>query len=135
MRVANQHMKSATIAANLPVMPDNAQDAYLFEPASNIHARTTRKVHIRRLFDVLQLSIHHGYFQKARRAWAILMRCKELDWRLMWRTGVLLVDERSVLDEGLVAARLEYLQTVMLQHAESVSALHWLHVADAQESL
>ncbi|EJD01577.1 uncharacterized protein FOMMEDRAFT_30233 [Fomitiporia mediterranea MF3/22] len=49
---------------------------------------TTRKVHIRRLNDILHLSLERGDLSRARRAWAILARCKEFDWRTKWRTGL-----------------------------------------------
>ncbi|KAL5527691.1 hypothetical protein ACEPAG_6492 [Sanghuangporus baumii] len=53
-------------------------------------------MHIRRLNDILHLSIERGDFSRARRAWAILARCKEFDWATMWRTGLLLLPDEPL---------------------------------------
>ena len=55
----------------------------------------TRKVHIRRLNDILHLSLERGDLPRARRVWAILVRCKEFDWKSKWRIGLLLLSDPS----------------------------------------
>ncbi|KAI0787028.1 hypothetical protein BC629DRAFT_1288495 [Irpex lacteus] len=104
--------------------------AFLFEPPSAKTPRTARKVHIRRLYDVLQLSLHRGDIERARRAWCILIRCKELDWMALWRIGVLLASAgangETRYDEGHdseTAERLEYLSTMMRHHSEEREAI------------
>ncbi|KAI0346804.1 hypothetical protein BDW22DRAFT_1404566 [Trametopsis cervina] len=92
---------------------------FLFDPSERRSPNTARKVHIRRLYDVLELSLHRGDIQRARRAWVILVRCKELDWKSMWRTGTLVAGECSPLEGVPAQKRLEYLSTMMRQHSEA----------------
>ncbi|OCB84844.1 hypothetical protein A7U60_g8065 [Sanghuangporus baumii] len=53
-------------------------------------------MHVRRLNDILHLSIEREDFSRARRAWAILARCKEFDWKTKWRTGLLLLSDNPL---------------------------------------
>ncbi|GJE84253.1 RNA polymerase I-specific transcription initiation factor rrn11 [Phanerochaete sordida] len=91
---------------------------FLFSYPDAKQTLSARKVHIRRLYDILELSIHRSDFVRAKKAWSILVRCKEVNWRVMWRTGALLVGKH---DDPVAAARerLEYLTTMMLQHPEA----------------
>ncbi|KAJ7590792.1 hypothetical protein C8J56DRAFT_542986 [Mycena floridula] len=84
---------------------------FIFASLNSQTPSTTRKVHIRRLYDVLQLCIHNGDISRARRAWAILVRCKEIDWINMWPTALVLLDHDS---------SPEFLKEIMLQHATEV---------------
>ena len=93
---------------------------FCFELANSKPARTSRKIHIRRLYDVLELCIHRGDLQRARNAWAILLRCEEVDWLSLWRIGALLAGSGPVPAGRSIGDRLEYLKTIMLQCAESV---------------
>ncbi|KAH7911570.1 hypothetical protein BJ138DRAFT_1113116 [Hygrophoropsis aurantiaca] len=80
---------------------------------------TTRQIHIRRLNDVLHLSLHRGDIPRAKRAWAILARCKEVDWKTMWITGVHLVEPiQESSNTQTSAEKIEYLRTMMLQCPE-----------------
>ncbi|KAJ4465886.1 hypothetical protein C8R41DRAFT_781045 [Lentinula lateritia] len=94
------------------------QDAFLFSaPASNLNVPlTARKVHIRRLYEVLQLSIHRNDLPRARRAWSILVRCKEINWTTMWNTAIHLVEENSYGDVS--AKRIELLRDMMLHYPD-----------------
>ncbi|KAJ4491991.1 hypothetical protein C8J55DRAFT_533952 [Lentinula edodes] len=94
------------------------QDAFLFSaPASNLNVPlTARKVHIRRLYEVLQLSIHRNDLPRARRAWSILVRCKEINWTTMWNTAIHLVEENSYGDDS--AKRIELLRDMMLHYPD-----------------
>ena len=81
---------------------------------------SARRVHLRRLYDILELCIHRGDLERARKAWAILVRCKEVNWKAMWRTGTLLVGRQE--DQAAAARdRLEFLTSMMLQFPEAVS--------------
>ncbi|EIW61220.1 uncharacterized protein TRAVEDRAFT_116276 [Trametes versicolor FP-101664 SS1] len=71
----------------------HGEHSFLFSSLDSKQPNTARKVHLRRLFDVLHLCIQRHDWPRARRAWAILARCKELDWKTMWRTSLLLLGE------------------------------------------
>src|ERR1700722_119049 len=85
---------------------------HLFELLWNKHSRTARKVHIRRLYDVLRLCIERNDLPRARKAWDILIRCKEFDWKVMWQTAVHLLGSHS--DDNRPEEH-EFLRVVMLQ--------------------
>ncbi|THV08345.1 hypothetical protein K435DRAFT_847217 [Dendrothele bispora CBS 962.96] len=75
------------------------EDAFLFACLES-NTSTARKTHIRRLYDILQLSIHRNDLSRARRAWAVLARCKEIPWVFMWPIAVHLVgDSQSEEDD------------------------------------
>lgn len=92
---------------------------FIFASLNSRTPTTARKVHIRRLYDVLQLSIQRNDFPRAKRAWAILARCKEMNWKTMWATGLHLVGE-GLDEEEDTSRRIEYLRTVMLHHLDNV---------------
>ncbi|PCH41466.1 hypothetical protein WOLCODRAFT_69613 [Wolfiporia cocos MD-104 SS10] len=96
----------------------STEHAFLFASLGSKHPRTARKVHIRRLYDIFQLSLQRGDLARARRAWAILVRCKEIDWKAMWRAAVLLIDDAGDDDAELDEARIPFLSTMMRQHPE-----------------
>lgn len=98
----------------------SSEHKFLFDSLGDKKPETARKVHIRRLFDLLQLCIQRNDLPRARRAWAILARCKEMNWKTMWLTGVqLLGDDSNDDDKGI--QRLEFLRSMMLQNSEEVS--------------
>ncbi|KAG8851013.1 hypothetical protein FRB96_009495 [Tulasnella sp. 330] len=91
---------------------------------------STRRRHIRLLNDILHLSIQRRQWDKARRAWAVLARCSEVDWRAMWHIGLLLIGkqtrpagvEGNGHEEGTSSSvmvaqdRVDYLKTLMLRY-------------------
>lgn len=92
---------------------------FLFAYPNAKQTLSARKVHIRRLYDILELSVHRDDLVRAKKAWSILVRCKELNWKVMWKTGALLVGEHE--DSAATAkVRLGYLTTIMLQFPEAV---------------
>jgi len=93
---------------------------FLFASLDSRKPLTSRKVLIRRLYDVLQLSIHRNDLARARRAWCILARCKEVNWMAMWTTGLHLLGA-DLSGEDHSQKRLEYLRTMMLRNPEDVS--------------
>ncbi|KLO19862.1 hypothetical protein SCHPADRAFT_817425 [Schizopora paradoxa] len=86
---------------------------------SDFKTSSTRKMHIRQLNDVLHLSIQRGDLVRARRAWAILLRCKEYNWKTMWKTGLLLAsDPENTVTGG--EEKVEFLKKTMRQLPEQV---------------
>ncbi|KAI9056537.1 hypothetical protein FKP32DRAFT_1585798 [Trametes sanguinea] len=65
--------------------------SFLFSSLNSKQPNTARKLHIRRLYDILYLCVQRRDWVRARRAWAILARCKEVDWKTKWRTSLLLL--------------------------------------------
>ncbi|PFH51375.1 hypothetical protein AMATHDRAFT_142556 [Amanita thiersii Skay4041] len=90
---------------------------FLFSSLESKRSLSARKVHICRLYDILQLSIQRHDLQRARRAWAILARCKEVHWMSFWTVGLQLIG--SGIDQAQDnKEKLSYLRSLMLQHGE-----------------
>ncbi|KDR83921.1 hypothetical protein GALMADRAFT_86622 [Galerina marginata CBS 339.88] len=90
---------------------------FLFTSVDTKRPLTARKVHLRRLYDILQLSIHRHDFQRAKRVWGILARCKEIDWKASWTTGLHILGEDDT-DDRNTQTSVEYLRSMMLQYPE-----------------
>lgn len=104
------------------LLSDDHSDLFIFSLPGGKRPTTARKAHICRLNDILQLCLLRQDLPRARRAWAILARCKEVNWKLMWKTGLALLGGQNINDSvEQDDERLEYLATMMLQHSESVS--------------
>lgn len=102
-------------------MPESAQ-GFLFDSQDVKYPRTARAVHIRRLHDILQLSIQAGNLSNAKKAFSILLRCKEIGWKEMWKIGLLLLD-RDINESHIVNPnRIEFLRILMLQHPDEASS-------------
>ncbi|KAF8076599.1 hypothetical protein FPV67DRAFT_423456 [Lyophyllum atratum] len=96
---------------------NHKHDKFLFASLDSRKPLTARKVHIRRLYDVLQLCIHRNDLERASQAWCILARCKEVHWMSMWTTGLLLMGANT--DEGnRTSKRIEYLRSLMPRHQD-----------------
>jgi RNA polymerase I-specific transcription initiation factor RRN11 len=96
---------------------------FLFASLDSKKPSTARMVHIRRVYDILQLSLQRGDLSRARKAWCILARCKEFDWKSMWTLGVHLVDMQRGQDHlDPNPTRIAFLQSLMLQHPDQVRA-------------
>lgn len=93
---------------------------FLFASLADKKPTTARQVHIRRLYDLLQLCLQRNDISRAKRAWAILARCKEVNWKIMWTTGVHLLGDDSY-DLETNTPRVEFLRSMMLQYPEEVS--------------
>lgn len=68
------------------------RNTFIFTPRGSQSVHTVARVHLRRIYDVLHLSIARKDAPRARRAWAILIRCPEVDWQAMWMTALHIVD-------------------------------------------
>jgi len=105
-------------------MPFN-NHTFLFSSLDSKQPSTARKVHIRCLYDILQLSIQRHQFQRAKRVWAILVHCKEIDWKGLWNVGLHILSEDTTSDGGEHVA-VEYLRSMMLQCPDNVSIFIFL---------
>lgn len=109
-------------------------DSFLFAFLGDKRPSSARKVHIRRLHDILQISISRDDYPRAKRAWSILVRCKEVDWKEMWRYGLLLLGDGQIQNTATPAdgvyvtsaetrvenLRVEYLRKMRMQHPTEV---------------
>lgn len=85
----------------------------------NVTESSTRKVHLRRLNDILHLCLERGDLSRALRAWTILSTCKEFDWITKWRTGLYLLSHGTTHDTHRENSRsLEFLKKLMRHHPE-----------------
>lgn len=97
----------------------SSEHTFLFASLGDKKPLTARRVHIRRLYDLLQLCLQRNDLPRAKRAWAILARCKEVDWKGMWTTALqLLGNEYDDLELDL--PRYDFLRAIMLQNSEEV---------------
>lgn len=82
---------------------------------------TSRRVHLRRLYDVLLLSVQRRDSARAKRAWAILARCDEINWKALWTLGLSVLDlpdNRHSWEAN--SAKIEYLRAMVPQHPDEV---------------
>ncbi|KXN89564.1 RNA polymerase I-specific transcription initiation factor rrn11 [Leucoagaricus sp. SymC.cos] len=96
---------------------------FLFACLDSKPPPTTRKVHIRRLYDVLELCIQRNDFARAKRAWAILVRCKEFRWEEHWTTGLYILNEDKTSTEN-IPQRIAFIRAMMLRDIDKAS-LFW----------
>ena len=129
-RFASAFCGLCTYAVSLLLMtshPDHRQ--FIFDSLGAKRPKTSRRSHIRLLYDVLQLSLQRADYPRARRAWSVLVRCKEVDWKSLWNAGVMLVDDGSNEAWHGNSKKLEYLSAMMLQYPEEVRASEpWPHL-------
>ena len=79
--------------------------------------RSARAFHIRRLNDILHLSVQRNDVERAKRAWTILMRCAEVDWMALWNIGFFVLGHG---DEWERKKASEYLKATMLSYPQRV---------------
>ncbi|TFL00554.1 hypothetical protein BDV98DRAFT_569201 [Pterulicium gracile] len=73
---------------------------------------TARKLHIRRLFDVLNVCLQKRDLKRAQRAWCILARCKEVDWMALWPTALAILSD----DFDRTPRQVDFIRSLMLQY-------------------
>ncbi|KZT72557.1 hypothetical protein DAEQUDRAFT_743607 [Daedalea quercina L-15889] len=95
-----------------------AEHTFVFASPNTKRPTTARKVHIRRLTDILQLSLLRKDYDRARRAWVILIRCKEINWKDMWKTAVVLLADSGDNDLEENDCRIAFLSVVIRQHPD-----------------
>ena len=99
----------------------SSEHKFLFTSLGDKKPLTARKVHIRRLYDLLQLCIQRNDMVRAKRTWTILLWCKEIDWKFMWSTGIQLLGDQNARDDSANdLLKLAFLRTVMPQCPDEV---------------
>ncbi|KAF9006543.1 hypothetical protein BDQ17DRAFT_289703 [Cyathus striatus] len=96
----------------------SSDHTFLFASLDSKYPLSTRKIHIRRLYDILQLSIQRHDLPRAKRAWAILVRCTEIPSSLMCTTGLCLLNDSFCFDTSNSSRTIQYLRMIMLQHED-----------------
>ena len=92
---------------------------------------SARKVHLRRLYDILHLSIQRGDLLLAQKSFAILSRCEDIEWADIWKFGLIILaaaddhaDQPPGHDDMLggtgTPKHIEFLRVMMLRHPEEV---------------
>ncbi|KAF8195665.1 hypothetical protein K438DRAFT_2016944 [Mycena galopus ATCC 62051] len=90
--------------------------AFVFTPTADAkEARSARKIHIRRLYDVMHMCIQRNDFKRATRAWTVLAHCKEVNAQTKWSTSVHILSAKNLDDPERAV---EFLRLMMLQHPE-----------------
>ncbi|PLW12112.1 hypothetical protein PCANC_00901 [Puccinia coronata f. sp. avenae] len=87
-----------------------SQDRFSLNPTTG----GARKFHIRRLFDLLQLCLLRKQHDQARQTWSILIRCREVDFAMLWDLGLRVMHlplPTSLSDPSEVDNHLSYLKT------------------------
>jgi hypothetical protein len=99
-----------------------SRGSFLFASPDGKAPSTARRVHLRRLRDILHLSIQRGDLPLARRAFGLLSRCEEINWTVIWKIGLALlaVNYSPPGDVLGTAKHIEFLRVMMLQHPEEV---------------
>ncbi|KDQ64329.1 hypothetical protein JAAARDRAFT_117685 [Jaapia argillacea MUCL 33604] len=100
-----------------------SSQTFLFASLDSKSPTTARKVHIRRLYDLMQLCLQRNDLPRARKAWCILARCKEIDWRTMWKTGIQVLGDDCLTSPEDNSSRLEFLRSMRLQFPEQQEAI------------
>lgn len=96
---------------------------YAFPDNEKFKPTSSRKTHILRLNDLLHLFIERGDLQRARRTWAILIRCKEFDWNTKWRTGLFLISDPKSSRQSEGQAKIDFLKKLMRRYPNEVKSL------------
>jgi hypothetical protein len=91
---------------------------------------SARRVHLRRLCDILHLSIQRGDLPLARNAFGLLARCEDVEWPDIWKFGLVLLatadgdaPPSGDADADVVVGtpkHIEFLQVMMLRYPEQV---------------
>ncbi|KAH9179757.1 hypothetical protein EDB89DRAFT_1923042, partial [Lactarius sanguifluus] len=103
----------------------NHSSSFLFNSFDWKAPSTARKVHIRRLLDILHLSIQRRDLPRARKAFGLLSRCEEIEWAAIWKLSLLLLADELPTpgDAPRTAKQIDFLRVMMLQHPEEREAL------------
>ncbi|KAL7422710.1 hypothetical protein Q5752_002001 [Cryptotrichosporon argae] len=91
-------------------------------PDPHAHPPAVRAAYIRNLAACVRACVLRGDVARARRAWALLVRCREVDWRERWHWGLYLLN--AVSESVATAASGQgrqgetYLKTLQIASAE-----------------
>ncbi|KAG1755493.1 hypothetical protein EDB19DRAFT_1901712 [Suillus lakei] len=95
----------------------NNDHRFLFAFPNEKKMPNARQIQLRRLYDIMNLSVQREDLPRARRAWSILARCKEINWKAMWRLGITLLENDARIMESN-PRMIDYLRTMLLQLPE-----------------
>ena len=104
---------------------------FLFaSPDQRAPSSSARRVHLRRLSDILHVSIQRGDLPLARSSFGLLARCEDVEWAAIWKFGLAILaadgDHPPPPPPGDVLLgtpkHIEFLQVMMLRHPEQVRA-------------
>ena len=102
---------------------------FLFSLPNLRNADSARKVTIRRLYDVCMHSLCLGDTARARKAFGILLRCKEFDWKDSWSLAIYMLNAHDPeRDDAFFLSQVEHLRSLMLQDPTQVSYTSSAHV-------
>jgi hypothetical protein len=102
---------------------------FLFASPDGRSSSSARRVHLRRLYDILHLSIQRGDLLLAQRSFALLSRCEDIEWAAIWKFGLIILAAADQPDQrpGYVNVNMlgtpkhiEFLRVMMLRHPEEV---------------
>jgi len=129
-------MKSFSPNPSMDSFAHQQRNHFLFASPGEKAPSTARKVHLRRLRDILHLSIQRGDHLLARRAFGLLARCPEIEWVVIWKFGLVLLATNSPSGNILGTTKhIDFLRIMMLQHPEEVGSVqHFSFSFRAQHS-
>jgi len=95
---------------------------FLFSLPNLTNVDSARKLTIRRLYDVCMHSLCLGDTYRARKAFGILLRCKEFDWKASWSLAIYMLNAHDPKrDDDFFLGQVERLRSLMLQDPTRVS--------------
>ncbi|KAG1906991.1 uncharacterized protein F5891DRAFT_939827 [Suillus fuscotomentosus] len=95
----------------------NNDHQFLFDFPNKKIMPNARQIQLQRLYDLVNLSVQRDDLPRARRAWSILARCKELNWKAMWRLGITILENDVCVVESN-PHKIDFLRTMLLQLPE-----------------
>ncbi len=100
------------------------RSSFIFNSSDAKAPSTARNVHIRRLLDILHLSIQRRDLTRARKAFGLLSSCGEIQWAVVWKLALLLLADELPTpgDAPRTAKQIDFLRVMMLQHPQEVRA-------------
>jgi RNA polymerase I-specific transcription initiation factor RRN11 len=98
---------------------------FLFASPGRRGSSSARRVHLRRLCDILHLSIQRGDLPLAQRSFALLARCEDIECAAIWKFGLTILaaadpDQPPGHDILGTPKHIEFLRVMMLRHPEEV---------------
>jgi RNA polymerase I-specific transcription initiation factor RRN11 len=109
-------------------LPDRNHQ-FLFSLLDLKSVDSARKVIIRRVYDVCMHSLCLGDVGRARKAFGILLRCKEFDWKASWSLAIYMLNAHDPeRDDSFFLSQVEQLRLLMLQDPTLVSYTPPAHV-------
>ena len=131
---------STSSSASLPYQPIYTPSTSSYNPSINpLHS--THAAHFRRLYDIYRLLLQRGDLERAKRAYALVVRCREFDWAMNWRDGFAMVALPRPQEDGAEEGEAErvrreqelkarYLREALAVHSRGVTSFR--HVREVR---